>query len=130
MADNNARNINIISYIKACVISLIITLVLILVFALILKFTSVPNSAIAPINMMIKAISVAIGAIILTRNGERGMIRGAILGLIFSIVSFVVFSIMVGSFSINIGLVADIAFSAIVGAVVGIISVNRRNRTV
>gem|GEM_PF-4837126 len=66
MADNNARNINIISYIKACVISLIITLVLILVFALILKFTSVPNSAIAPINMMIKAISVAIGAIILT----------------------------------------------------------------
>ncbi len=114
----------VLSYLKASIIAIIVTLVLILIFALVLKLTGLSDSIITPVNLVIKAVSIAIGTIILAKNGEGGLKKGIILGVIFTAIAFVLFSILNGSFNFSYGLLADFAFGAVVGGIVGVITVN------
>lgn len=118
------KNGVILTYVKAGIIAMIVTLVLILIFALILKVTNLSDAVITPVNLIIKSISIAVGTLILTKNGEGGLKKGLILGVIFTALAFVVFSLLNGSFSFNLGLLADFAFGAVVGGLVGVLSVN------
>lgn len=112
------------AFLKAGIMALIITLFLILIFAIVLKFTNISDKVIAPINLAIKAISIAVGTLILARNGEGGLKKGVLLGLIFTALAFIVFSVLNGSFVIGWSLLADFGFGALVGGIVGVIAVN------
>lgn len=124
MEQTKQETVSVISYAKALALSLILTMVLILIFALILKFTNLSDGVIAPVNLVIKAISIAAGTIVLTKGKRGGLIKGLILGLTFTILAFIIFSIMAGRFVFGTGLLLDVGFGALVGAIVGIISVN------
>ena len=85
--------------IKGSLVSLCISLVGILVFAFILKFTNIPESVIAPVNQVIKGLSVFIGVFIgLKKSKEMGLVSGLLIGLVYTILAFFVFSILAGSF--------------------------------
>lgn len=115
---------NVLSFIKAGIISIIVTLGLVLIFALILKLANLSDAVIAPVNLAIKAISIAVGTIILTKDGEGGLKKGIMLGIIFTAFAFVVFSALCGTFNLGFGLVLDMLFGAMVGGIVGILAVN------
>lgn len=104
-------------------VSLIVSLVLILLFALLIKWFNWSDAIISPANIDIKIISIAIGVLIVTKDGSAGAVKGAILGAVYIILCFVVFSILNGSMIINISLLYDSILGVIVGGILGIISV-------
>lgn len=106
-------------------IALCISLVLVLVFAFLLKFTNIPDTAITPVNQVIKGVSVFIGVFIgLKKSKELGLVSGLLIGFIYTILAFLVFSILSGCFMIDFTLLTDVIFGAVIGAICGIICVN------
>ncbi|MBQ8908882.1 MAG: TIGR04086 family membrane protein [Clostridia bacterium] len=113
------------SVIKGSVFALCCSLLCVLVFAFLLKFTTIPDSAISPVNQVIKGISVFIGVFMgLKKSKEFGLISGLLIGVVYTLLAFFVFSILAGSLSFDSTLLIDVAFGAVIGAVCGIICIN------
>lgn len=115
---------NIFRYLKALFVSLIITFACIILFAFIIKWASLPDKVISPVNMAIKAISVFFGAMVLTRNSTKGMLQGLLFAGIYTILAFTIFSILAQKLTLGIGFIADLAFAVVVGAIGGAVGVN------
>lgn len=116
----SAKNI-----VKGSLVAVCCSLLLILIFAFLLKFTNIPESIINPINQVIKGISVFSGVFLgISKTRKRGLIGGVIIGLTYSLIAFFVFSILAGYFVFDLTFLSDLFFSAIIGGVCGIICVN------
>ena len=114
---------------KGTLISLAVSLVGILIFAFIIKYVAVPTSAIKPINQVIKGLSLLIGTYIaLRKTNKMGLISGLLIGLFYTVLAFLVFSILDGNFEFSKTLVNDLLFGGIIGAICGVIAVNLRRR--
>ena len=110
---------------KALVIALIFSLVLILISALIVTFANVDGIAIIIINQVIRGISILFACLLVFKLPKNGWIRGIVFGILYTLITFVVFSLMdEGGFSFGISLLNDIAFGSVTGLISGIISVN------
>lgn len=110
---------------KGTLIALCVSLVLVLIFAFLLKFTSIPDSAIKPVNQVIKGVSVFAGVFVgMKKIKELGLVSGLLIGVLFTIFAFLAFSILGGSFVFDFTLLTDMLFGAIIGAICGIICVN------
>lgn len=110
--------------IKTVIFAVIITLVLVLIAALIIKFFSVPTSAIPAINQVIKGVSIVVSELVFFKQKNYGFLRGIILGLSYIFLSSLVFALFNGSFSFGISLLNDVTFACVTGLVGGIIAVN------
>lgn len=111
--------------IKGALVSVSITLVLILLFAVIVRFLNISDSWIFPINQVIKVISIIFGVIVLLKNNrEKGFLKGLLLGIIYFLLSFFVFSILQGNFSFALKNLYDLLLTTLMGGLVGIIYVN------
>jgi len=110
---------------KGTMIALCVSLILVLIFAFLLKFTNIPEGAIKPINQVIKGVSVFLGVFVgMKRIKELGLVTGLLIGIFHTVLAFLVFSILGGMFQLDITFLTDIVFSAIIGAICGIICVN------
>ncbi|MBQ8792392.1 MAG: TIGR04086 family membrane protein [Clostridia bacterium] len=110
---------------KGSVVALCCSLLLVLVFAFLLKFTNIPDSVISPINQVIKGISVFVGVFVgLKKSKELGLVSGLLIGFIYTTLAFFVFSLLAGSFCLDITLLVDMIFGGVIGAVCGIICIN------
>ena len=110
---------------KGVFTSICVSLVAILLFAFILRFTSVSDSIISPVNQVIKVVVIFLGVFFgLRKVKENGIINGALIGFFFIILAFLVFSLLDGTFLFNRTLLNDIIFGTIIGAICGIICVN------
>lgn len=119
-----------ITLLKGTLTSISMCLVLVLIFAFILRFIAIPDSAIKPINQIIKCLSILFGSFMaLKKNKQMGLITGLIVGILFTVISFLVFSLLDGHIELSKTLVNDIFFGAVIGAICGIIavSVGKRN---
>lgn len=111
--------------IKGVVVAICVALVLILLFAFLLRFTNIPENIIAPVNQVIKGISIFLGVLFgLKKVKENGIINGLFIGLLFTILAFLAFSLLDGAFVFDRTLINDIIFGTIIGAICGIICVN------
>ena len=118
-----------LAIIKGSLIALCISLVGILIFAFILKFASISDKAIRPINQIIKGVSVLIGVFVAMRKVDKmGLVGGLLIGLVYTILAFVVFSILDGNFEFNLTLLNDLLFGGIMGAICVIIVGNVKRR--
>lgn len=118
-----------LAIIKGSLVALCISLVGILIFAFILKFANISDGAIRPINQIIKGVSVLVGVFVAMRKVDKmGLIGGLLIGLLYTIIAFVVFSILDGNFEFNLTLLNDLLFGGIMGAICGIIAVNVKKR--
>lgn len=121
---NHNENI-FLSILKGAIIAVAVTLVFILLFALVIKFFSVTSSFIFPINQVIKVISLFVAMLIITKGKkERGLVKGLLLGLAYFVLSFVVFSILQQSFTVEMNNVYDLILTSLMGGIVGLISVH------
>ena len=119
------RDSVVFDFVKGSVIALIISLALVILFAFCFKWFSLPDSIIFPVTFVIKGLSVIFGTLIAVR-GSRGLIKGFMFGVIFYLLSYLVFSVLSGSFSFGLTGLLDLAFSAILGGIIGIIKVNKK----
>ena len=121
---NDNKNI-FLTGLKGSLISVCVSLVAILLFAFIIKLTGMSKGLIKVINQIIKIVSIFLGTFfILRKTGQKGLVTGIIVGLLYTIIAFVVFSILNGKFAFDITLLIDIVFGIAMGAICGAICVN------
>ena len=118
----------IFKYIKSLLLALIITFASIILFAFIIKWANLNDSVISPVNMVIKGVSVFLGSLVLTKGGSGGLLKGFIFAILYTLLSFVVFSLLAGTFVLGLGLISDVAFLRVVGAIGGVLGVNIRRK--
>ncbi len=115
-----------IEMLKAIAIAMIITFLLVLLSALIIKVFNVSSSYISIFNQVIKGLAIFLSALICLKGKSGGFIRGIVLGVIYILIAYVIFSLMNGYFEFSISLLNDVTFGAIAGLISGIIAVNLR----
>ena len=114
-----------LSVLKGSLISLCVSLVGILIFAFFLRFTSLSDKFILPINEVIKGISVFLGTFLGFKHEKKmGLLGGLLIGLFYTILAFLAFSLLNQSFVFDKTFATDLAFNSIIGAICGIICVN------
>ena len=118
-----------LTVLKGALVSLSVSLVGILIFAFFIKYVAVPTAAIKPVNQVIKGLSLLIGCFIALRKSDKmGLVTGLLIGLLYTILAFLVFSILDGNFEFSKTLVNDLLFGGIIGAICGVIAVNLRRK--
>lgn len=116
-----------IQYIKGATVAVIVSLVGILLFALLLKFISIGDGVISPINQVIKAISILIGTkVALKYTKNLGWLKGALLGLFYTLLAYLIFSFLSSSIVFDTTTMIDVMFGMVMGAICGIIVVNAK----
>lgn len=118
---------NIKRIIKGSIFSIAITIIGILIYSLILSYTSVTENTMSTVIIIITAISILIGGTISTTNIKKnGILNGMFVGFTYIIIIYLLSSIITGDFSLNANSVIMIIASIIAGAVGGIIGVNKK----
>lgn len=112
---------------KGCLIALCVSIVGILLFAVVLRFVDLSETLIKIINQVIKITSVLLGVkFCLKGDKSKGLAKGSCVGIFYTITSYLVFSILVASFSFGLSIIYDLIFSSIVGLICGVIFVNSK----
>ena len=90
-----------------------------------MKFASLSDSVIKPVNQFIKVFAILFGCFFALR-GEKGWLKGIAVGLLTVMLTYLVFAMVGGDFSMSWLIVAELAFGAVAGLLSGIIAVNVR----
>ena len=120
---------NFVRIIKGSILSIILTIICVLIFSLILAYTNIPEKTMIPVITAVTAISILAGSIIsVSKIEKKGIINGALVGLIYILTIYIISSIAKGNFGITINSIILIASAIIAGMLGGIIGVNIKNR--
>ncbi|MCL2771678.1 MAG: TIGR04086 family membrane protein [Firmicutes bacterium] len=129
--ENKVQKNIFVEILKGAGFGVVFSIVAVLVFAALLKLFNFDDNVIMPVNQVIKVLSVFFGCFfVLRRQKKQGLVKGLLLGLVYVVLSFLVFSAMDGSFNLSITLVNDLFFMGIAGGVSGIILVNLGRRVI
>ena len=128
MSENISENgNNIKKVIKGSAFSIIITLIGLLVYSIILSYTSVSESTMPATIIIITAVSILIGSTISTSNIKKnGIVNGVLVGIIYIAIIYLISSIVTGNFLLNTNSIIMVIASTLTGALGGIIGVNKR----
>ncbi len=114
---------SILGVLKGTFFAISVSLICVLIFAFVIKFTSISENLITPINQIIKIISILFGASVMSKKiKSNGWLWGLILGATYTLLAFLIFSILNGKFDFNISLLNDLIFGSIIGLISGIIT--------
>lgn len=115
------------SVLKAVFLTVIVSLIGVLIFALIVKFADISGTAIKVINQFIKVIAVFCGCYF-SLAGDKGLFKGIATGLISTLLLYLIFSLLSGAEVFGIKMLTDLIFVAVIGGISGIIAVNLRGK--
>lgn len=119
--------INFIRVIKGSAFAVVLTLILLLIYSAILTYTKLNESTMPVFIIGITAISILTGSLMSSVNIKKnGIINGALVGLIYIVVIYLLSSIATKSFSLNMYSIIMIVISIVAGAIGGIIGVNKK----
>jgi putative membrane protein (TIGR04086 family) len=111
------KNVLLKAILRGVLYAVITSLVLVLLLALVIRLTGMADAVIKPVVQVIKVLSVFVGVAVALRDvAKRGYIWGAVVGLVYTVLTFFIFSILDNSFSITTGLPVDMLFALAVGA--------------
>lgn len=118
-------NKNMMRVIKGSTFAIIISLILLLIYASILTYTNVSETTMVPVVITIAGISILIGSSISSFNiKKQGMLNGALVGLIYILFIYILSSILVSGFSVDMKSIIMIIVGVLAGMIGGIIGVN------
>lgn len=117
---------NTIRIIKGSSFAIVISLVLLLIFALLLTYTELSENTMVPVVTTIVGISILVGSMASTRKIKKnGLLNGGLVGLIYTIILYLASSGCLGlGFSLTMYSFVMLAVSIITGMIGGIIGVN------
>lgn len=111
---------------KGALIYIILSILEIILFSLILQAVSLSDITIKIINQVFKILFIFLSCLISVK-GKKGILQGAILGLISAILLYVIFLIFkINTFSLK-NFILEIIFLSIIGGICGIIAVNKKS---
>lgn len=116
--------LNAVSYIKGVVFALLFSLISVLLFAFLMQMFSMPITIIKPINYAIKVLAILIACLFSVK--EKGILNGIIVGLIVTVVAYLLFGTMGNSLTFDLAFLWELLLGLAVGAIGGIISVSIR----
>ncbi len=106
-----------------------VTLGCILIFALLMQWLKPDDTVIRVINQLVKLLSIFIGTwVMLGRGGERGMLYGALLGLIYMALGVGLYALLSGQQLPLTAYLSDIAMGVAGGGIAGAIVGGMRKR--
>jgi len=107
---------------KGAIYALVLTLILIIIFAFIVKWTSMGEGLIDPINQIIKVVAILFGVGIALK-GECGktLLIGSLVGAVFACFAYILFAILSSSFTFDFSFFYDVLFSSAIGLISAII---------
>lgn len=119
------QNRSLITIMKGTLISIILTLVLLFILAIILTYTEVSESLIPAAIIVITAISLLIGSTIANRRLKKnGILNGGIIGVVYLVTIYIVSSAISGSFSMGVKSIIMVISGIVFGIIGGVIGVN------
>lgn len=123
--NENEFSKNIVRILKGSVTAIILTLILLLIFAAILTYTSIGENVIKPVIIVISGISILVGSSISTLTIKKnGMLNGCLVGIIYILTLYLISSITGTGFAINLYSIIMIIVCIITGMLGGVIGVN------
>ena len=127
MSKENAKTHSpIFEVIISVTVAVIISLILILLAAFIIKIFNIPTSAIAILNQVIKGLSVLVACMFCLKQPVNGWLKGIIVGFFYIVIAFVIFSLLGGGFEWSLKILNDLAIGCVTGLLSGIIAANIR----
>lgn len=122
------KNKNIINIIRGAIIAIVLSLIFLTIYAAILSFTNISENTMVPVVLVITGISILIGSSMSSISiKKKGLINGALVGLIYAITLYALSSIFGAGFSIGFNSIIMIIVSIITGMIGGIIGINLKN---
>lgn len=116
---------NFLTIAKGSLIAILITLILLLIISALLTFTSISEGCIPVMIIIASAISILVGSIISSKKlSKKGILNGMIVGLIYIIVIYLLSSLFITGFSLNLKSLIMLVTSVFAGMLGGIIGVN------
>lgn len=115
---------------KGVLCAVAVTLLFILGFALLVQLAGFSNQIISPVMQVVKVICIFVAvAIAIKPVKSKGWLYGALVGLLYMVVTFLIFSLLDGKFKLGINALSDLLFQTFVGLVSGMI-LRMRNKDV
>ena len=116
---------NIIRILKGSVTSILLTIILLFIFAIILTYTNLQENIMPAVVIIITAISILIGSSISTlKIKKNGLLNGAMVGIIYILSIYLISSIIGMDFSCNTNSIIMMVVGIVAGMIGGIIGVN------
>lgn len=107
--------------------ALTLTLGLVLILALIVRMANWGDGVIKPIVQCIKVLAILVGVGITIKNTTgRGWLWGGILGVLYTVFAFCIFSAIDGSFTVGVAALNDLVFAIIIGVISAMLFRGRR----
>lgn len=128
MGETNIKNSNsLLIILKSIVISILLTLALLIIFAFLLTYTNISENTMPTTIILVTSISVLIGSQIATgKIKKNGIANGIFVGALYIFMLYILSSIITKNFSLSKYSIIMIATSIAIGGVGGIIGVNKK----
>jgi len=106
---------------KSVLVSAILTMLLMLLLALVLKNGIIGEDAVPVANQVLKVLGIAVASYLSVKNGAvHPWFRGMVAGLIYMVTGILVFSLFVGFAGFSPSMLLDAGMGLVVGALVGV----------
>lgn len=116
---------NTIRIMKGSLFAILVSLILLLIFALLLTYTELSEDTITPVVITIVGISILVGSGISTRSIKKnGLLNGGFVGLIYIFILYLASSLGIIGFSPTVYSLILLGVGVLTGMVGGIIGVN------
>lgn len=124
--DNNIKEKSkFIDVLKGSITAIVITLISLVIFSTVLANTNINENTIIPVIIAVTEISILIGSIIsVSKISKKGLLNGALVGLIYIAIIYLLSSMVNGNFSFDFNSLIIIISAIIAGMFGGIIGVN------
>lgn len=109
---------------KAVLIAILTTFVLLIVFAIIVKFSGASAQVMSYVNVGIRIVAILLGSIIGFSENKQGILKGLIVGILYILLAYLIFAGMDGGFKDSALNVFDAIIGAVAGLISGVIAVN------
>ncbi len=115
-------------FIRGILISFGLTLILFFILGIILSTTSVSESIITPAIIVITGISILIStSVVMLKSNQKGMIKGGIIGGVYFFIIYLLSSLILKNFDVNVYSVIMLCVCFACGGIGGIVGVNIKN---
>lgn len=111
---------------KSLSVSILISLILLIVYAIILRYSNLPEKSISFIDTLIMGIAIVSGSIYVTKKvNNKGWLNGGIVGLLYVLILVIIFSIFkIDNFKFDAYVLFKVIIGMIIGVIGGMIGVN------
>lgn len=107
---------------RGVLLSILCTVVLVVIFALLISLFDLNDGLIHMVNQIIKIVSIGVGVFFTVYPGsERGLIRGALVGLVYMAAGVAVYALLTKQQLGFGGYLADILMGVAAGGLIGLL---------